>query len=297
MDRFVERQKGELSALAGAALWALFPVLTAWMVTTVPPLRAAALSTAFATLFFAAMLTLRGRWAQVLRRDAWREILLATLFVGVVFYALLFIGYRFTSPGNGAVVSLMEVFFSFAIVSVLWKHEPFDRRHAAGAALMVAGAAVILLPGLDAGWRAGDTLILAACAISPVGNVYAQRALRKVSAETVMFIRSLLSAPILLLVSFAVEPMTEGAALTRSLPFLLINGALLLGLSKIFWLEAIQRITITKTISISTIEVSLTLLFAFLLLHQPVTGEQILGLLPMVGGMVLLLRQGSGVGS
>ncbi len=285
-----QHRKGEYSAYGTAILWSLFPVVTVLTVSRLSPLFTAAVATGCSALFFACILFLRKHWSELLMRAAWSDMLLATLFIGILFYGFVFVGYRFTSAGNGAVVSLMEVFFTFLIVNVFLRHERLDPLHGLGALLMVIGALFVLLPHRTESWNIGDLLILLSTLFPPLGNMFAKRARKLVSAETVMFVRSVIATPFLLSIALVLEPVPSASVLHSSLPYLLFSGIFLLGLSKILWIEAIHRLPITKTVALTEIEVLLTLFFAYLLLGQPVTLKQIVGVLPMMVGLFLLTR-------
>lgn len=284
-------RKGEFSAYGTAILWSLFPVVTVLTVSALSPLFTAAIATGFSALFFACVLSLRKHWSELRPRAPWKDMLLATFFIGILFYGFVFVGYRFTSAGNGAVVSLMEVFFTFLIVNVFLRHERLDPLHGLGALLMVIGALFVLLPHRTESWNIGDLFILVSTLFPPLGNVFAKRARELVSAETLMFVRSLIAAPFLLTFALILEPIPSASVLHSSLPYLLFSGIFLFGLSKILWIEAVHRLPITKTVALTEIEVVLTLLFAYLLLDQPVTAKQILGVLPMMVGLFLLTKK------
>ena len=216
---------------------------------------------------------------------------MATFFIGVIFYGLVFTGYRFTSPGNGALVSLMEIFFTFLVVNLFWKHERFVPLHAFGGFLMFLGAILIIFPKTSGGWNSGDLLILLATVSSPIGNIYAQRARKMVSTDMLMFVRSVIGAIFLFALALILEPMPTLSAISHSFWFLVLNGIFLLGLSKILWIEAIHRLPIAKTVALTAVEVLLTLILAYLILGQKISHEQALSILPMLLGVFLLSRK------
>ncbi len=286
-----EKQKGELSLYGQVLLSGLFPVITVLTVSAISPLYAAAIGTALSALFFAAVLTVRRRWALPKSRAVWTDILFAAFFIGIVFYTLIFIGYKHTSAGNGAVMSLMEVFFTFLIVNLLVKHERFVAIHAIGGLLMVSGALFILIPEWSGAVHSGDLLIVLATISAPIGNIFAKRARKQVSAEMLMFIRSIIGAFFLFLLAASFESAPALSTLLSLWFPLLFSGFLYLGLSKLLWVEAIHRLPIAKTISLSATNIPLALLFAWMFLGQSPTGEQIAAMLPMIGGMFLLLKK------
>ncbi len=285
------QRTGELAAGGAALVWSFFPVVTVITVSALPPLTTAAIGTAFATLFFAVVVTTRKHWAELRIRAAWKDMLLATLFIGIIFYALVFTGYSLTTPGNGAVVSLMEIFFAFVILNLLWRHERFEPLHAIGGVMMGLGALIILIPKQTGGWNIGDLLIVLASAFAPIGNIYAQRARKLVSSDTVMFVRSCVSALFLLGLALIFEGGLQPSAIGQSFWLLAFNGIVLLGASKILWMEAIHRLPISKTVALTAIEVLLALILAYLLLGQIPTRDQLLSILPMFLGVFLLTRK------
>lgn len=289
---FSETRKGEFSAYGATILGSLFPLLTVLTVTKLPPLYAASIATGFAALFFACTLSCRKGWGQMRNgRSSWKNILLATLFNGVIYHGLIFSGFQFTSPGNGAVVGLMEIFFAFVIVNLLLRHERFIPSHLTGAFLMLSGALIILLPSWDGGMHIGDLLILLATAAAPLGTIFAQRARKAVSADMFMLIRSVISAVFLFILACMFEIAPMSSVWIASWWFLLLNGIFMMGLAKLLWVEAIHRLPITKTVALAPLGVMLTLVFAYLFLGEHITVQQAMSVVPMAYGMWLLTRK------
>lgn len=281
-----ERQ-GEVAVILSALLWALFPVVTILTLSRLTPLFSAALSTLISATLFAVVVTLKCEWAALGERRAWKPIALSTLLIGIIFYGLIFTGLKYTTAGNEAIITLMEVFFSFLILGVLLRHEKPKRRSIVGAACMIAGAALVLLPKTS-GWHSGDLLVLLATAIAPIGNRYTQQARSFVSAALLMFCRSLLGGFFLLLLAATLDPLPSSRDIAQSFGFLAANGILFLGLSKILWIESVHRLPITKVVSLEHISPLFTLLAAHFVLREQVNFFQIAGLIPILAGVYLL---------
>lgn len=288
------QRKGELCVFLSALLWGLFPVVTIVTYARIGTMTVGGISTLIGAAFFAMILTVRGRWAELSERRAWKGILLTSLFTGIIFYSLIFLALRFTTAGNESIMALMEVFSSFLIMSVLLQREPLALRNISGAACMVAGALIILLPKAS-GWHAGDILVIIAVFFAPFGNRYGKEAREFVSAETIMFCRSIVGGCFLLLLGAFLESPPTMNALVEAMPYLLLNGIMLLGVSKILWIEGIHLIPITKAVSMEIITPAVTLIAAFFILHEQVTLPQLLGLAPMIVGMFLLTGKSSHV--
>ncbi len=291
MTPLSKNQKGELLVFSEALIWSLFPVITILTYTTLMPLQSAAISTLISSMFFAVVLTIRRGWRECANAP-WKDILLTSLFIGVIFYVLEFTGLKYTTAGNASIMNLMEVFFSFLILSVLWKHETLGPLHVTGALCMVIGAMIILLPK-SSGWHPGDLIIMAACAFAPIGNKFAKRARDTVSSEFILFIRSLISGVVLCALAFLTEPTPSFDAVASSGGFLFVNGFLLFGFSKILWNEAVHLIPITKAISLASIAPLFTLIFAYFILHERIQLYQLAAFLPILIGVFLLTRTNS----
>ncbi len=287
--RLNSQRKGELLIFGSATLWGLFPVITVLSYHSLSPLFTLIVSNIFAALFFVVMITQRKKWHELSIRKAYKDILLATLFTGIIYYVLIFLGLQFTSPGNASIVALTEVFFSFIFFHV-FKKEKHPSQQIIGAGLMILGALFVLLPGLKT-LQSGDILILIASAIAPFGNFYQQKARRKVASETIMLIRSILSTIVIFSLAVGIHSQFSLSSVSQSLLFLIINGIVLLGLSKIFWLDGIHHISVPKANALSCIGPIFTLLFAWLLLKQTPTMWQVLSLLPIFIGINLLSKK------
>ncbi len=284
-----EQRKGELYSLAETLLWGLFPVITVLSYTSIPALVSLGWSTLFAALFFGVFVTVRKKWHELKKPLVLRYTLLATFFIGILLYSFYFTALRFTTAGNAALIMLLTVFTSFLYFNVFRKEKiPFA--HILGAICMVIGAGLVLGPNASTP-NLGDLLCVLAICVAPFGNYYSQKAVQLASSETVMCLRSIVSVPFVFLLAFFTGAHATWSQIQDSLPFLLVNGLLLLGLSKLFFLEAIKRISVTKALSLESGAVVVTLIAAWVLLAQTPTIWQLSALVPLMVGVALLTDQ------
>lgn len=281
-----EPRKGEWLIFSNAILWAFFPVITALTYRSIGGAVSLLLSTVITLLFFTAVMFYRRKWRELKNALLWKYGLLTAIFIGVLYYSLIFIGLETTSPGNVAILLLCEVLTSFLLFNV-YKKEAFPSEYIVGAILMVMGAGIILVRDFS-GINMGDLFVLAATFFAPIGNVYQQKARTIASSESIMFLRVLLTIPALAVLAYFLGAPTSLADLRASLPFLLINGILVLGLSKILWIEAIHRISVTKGVALGSIAPFLTLIIAWAILKQVPSVWQIVSLVPLTLGVLLL---------
>ena len=288
MNLSKERQ-GELLILGSASLWGLFPIITVLSYNTLSPLLSLAYSSLFAALFFAIITTKKKKWHELRNKKALKYVLLATLFTGILYYLLIFIGLHFTTPGNTSIVALTEIFFSFLFFHVL-KKEKIPKHHVVGAVLMIIGALIVLFPNLKM-FHSGDLLVLLASAVAPFGNFFAQKARKQVATETIMLVRSVLSGGIIFLLALLLHTQLSFTSARDSFFFLLINGLVLLGFSKILWIDGIHRISVPKANSLGSVAPLVTLLFAWIILKQIPTPWQLIAVFPIIAGVSLLSKK------
>lgn len=280
---------GEIFIFFEAVLWGLFPVITVLSQNKLPTLISLGFSTLFSSAFFALVISYKKKWRELRNTSALKDILIATIILGILFYILFFTGLRYTSPGNASILALSEVFFSYLYFHV-WRKDKLPSQHLMGAALMILGGIIIFYPNLQQ-FQYGDLLILSAVFIAPLGNFYQKRARSKVSSEMILFLRSSISAAVIFMLAFLFRDSFSISGFNYSLIFLLINGVLLLGLSKILWIEGIHRINVMKANALASLSPLITLLFAFLLLQKAPTVHQLLAFIPMFLGVYFLSKQ------
>ena len=281
-----ESRKGESLVGLSGLIWAFFPVITVLSYAWIPSLHSLAWSTLFATLTFAIVVSYRKRWGELRNPQLWKYGLLIAFFIGILFYGLYYVGLETTTPGNAAIIALFEVFTASVFFHV-FRGEKIPFPHMAGALLMIVGAVIVLAQGFT-DFHIGDLLILVATFFTPMGNYFQQRARAIASSDTIMFMRSLLSVPFLFLLAYTLHPNIGLTQVQSSLPILLFSGIILLGLSKIFWIEGIHRISVPKALALQSVVPFLTLLIAWVILAQQPTIWQLTSLVPFVLGVLLL---------
>lgn len=281
-----ETKKGDFFILAQSTIWAIFPVVAILSYASLPPLVSLGFSTLIAAGFFAVVLTYKRIWKEAWNFKAIKYLFFVALFNGLLYHSLFYLALKYTSAGNASIVGMTEIFFSYMLFNV-WKKEFFSWQHVVGSVLMIAGALIVLLPK-SGGWNAGDLLVVAAAISAPFGNNFMKKARGMVKSEIVMFIRSAFAVPMIFFVSWAFSEKYSLQQLGGSWFFIIINGLLVLGFSKLLWVEGIHRISVTKANALSSVAPLLTLLFAFLILGQQPVVWQFFAFLPLCAGLIFL---------
>lgn len=281
-------RSGELFMLAFAFSEGWFPIITIIALQYITPIFVYSFTLIFATMSFMALLVMRKKTRELIFWQAYKNLLLVSLLMSIMF-ACIYIGLSYTTAGNMAVLIFLQVFFSFLYFN-LFGREKFSRIHLSGAILMVFGALIILFPDKFI-FNVGDLLILIAAAIAPIANLFQKRAREQVSSETILAFRSIVALPVLLLLAFLTEPIPSLPDLISALPYIALSGLLLMGLSKIFWVESIHRISITKASAMAALIPVFTLFFAYLTLNEIPDYSQFAGILPVLLGGYLITRR------
>lgn len=281
-----ESQKGNTFILFSAIIWSLFPIVTILGIKGVSSMVALFWSTAFSVVFFLGMIIFRKRWHEIKNLQVWKYAFGIAIFNGVIYYGLYFYALTKTLPANAAIVALFEVVTSYIFFQVIHK-EYISRKHIWGIIFATLGAILIFLPKIGH-FYIGDLFIIIATFLTPLGNGYAQKARKLVSSETVMFIRNLIALPFLfvLVIIFRTSPIFNLQG--NSLWWLLLNGLIILGLSKIFWTEGIHRISVTKALALGTICPFFTIIFTWIIIGQAPTLAQLISLPLLIFGILLL---------
>ena len=286
-----KRRQGEFFQFAGLLLWAFFPIVTVWVNASIDPIWQAALATLFAVPVFAILLTVKNCWSELQNRAAWLPMIISSLLIGVIFFGLTFTAYRYTTAGNGSIISLSEVLYSFVFFGLIMRHERYTFSAFLGTILMLIGAGLVLFQGSFQP-QLGDLILLGALFLTPIGNYFQQQARQHVSSGTIMFFRSALSGICLSIIAFYFNGMPAVNDFSgETLILIAVSGLFFMGISKMLWLEAIHRIPVAHANSISAFTPGLTLALAFFILGEVPTWWQVAGFLPMLAGAWIILNK------
>jgi len=282
-----KEREGELLMLGLALLESWFPILSIVSMSYIGALHTYAFSLVIALVFFLAIMAKRNRFVELKNKEAYKDLFLTSFWITALF-TLVFIGMRYTTAGNMAVIIFLQLLFAYLYFNVFGK-EKMDTLHLVGALIMGVGALIILIPD-EMTFNKGDLLILAGAIIAPFANLYQKRARTFCSSETILGFRTVVGLPFIALLAWAYEPAIQYENFIHALPYLLFIGIVIYVISKIMWIEALHRISITKVSAMMGLVPMMTLLFAYLYLHEIPQLRQILGIIPILIGGYLLTK-------
>jgi len=282
-----KEREGELLMLGLALLESWFPILSIVSMSYIGALHTYAFSLVIALVFFIGIMAKRNRFVELKNKEAYKDLFLTSFWITTLF-TLVFIGMRYTTAGNMAVIIFLQLLFAYLYFNVFGK-EKMDTLHLVGALIMGVGALIILIPD-EMTFNKGDLLILAGAITAPFANLYQKRARTFCSSETILGFRTVVGLPFIALLAWAYEPTIQYENFIHALPYLLFIGIVIYVISKIMWIEALHRISITKVSAMMGLVPMMTLLFAYLYLHEIPQLRQILGIIPILVGGYLLTK-------
>ena len=282
-----KEREGEILMVGLSILESWFPIFSIVAISYIGALHTYTYSLLIALLFFIMIMVKRDRFKELKNKAAYKDLLLTSFWITSLF-ALVFVGMRYTTAGNTAVIIFLQLLFSYLYFNLFGK-EKMHALHLWGAFIMGIGALIILIPD-ELRFNKGDLLILIAAAIAPIANLYQKRAREFCSSETILGFRTFMGLPFIALMAWAFEPAVEYNAFVSALPSLLFIGILIYVVSKIMWIEALHRTSITKLSAMLGLVPMMTLIFAYFYLHEVPELRQVLGIVPILAGGYLLTK-------
>jgi len=282
-----QERVGEIYIFLEAVIWGFFPILALKSANSIPPLLPASLCMLLSLLLLFPLTLKKNDIKQVFRTNAFKYILASTFYVGVVFYSLVFIAGKYSHPITVSILLLLEVPATFI---VLRRKEAISTLQKFGGVLVLISAFLVMFND-NALFEWSSLLIVVAVFFAPLGNYYNKQARSHISSTTFVFFRNVFTGLIIMVLSLLFEDLPTASQLKESMWFVVPNGIIVFGLSKILWVEGIHRITIGKAISLNAIFPLVTILASFAFLSKTPTVIQVFAFFPALIGVMILTKQ------
>ncbi len=282
------QRKGELFALSLTLIEAWFPIFAFYSVAALGGLHAYFYSLLVSVIFLGVWWFYRRKQHEIRLTAAYKDLALTSLYITTLF-ALTFTGLQYTTATNVAIILFLQILFAYLFLGGR-QGERLDGRHTFGAVLMTVGALLVLFPGE---WTVnkGDILVLIAALIAPFANLYQKKARSRVSSETVLLVRSVVALPFIYVLAVLFEPSPAWSIVQQQWLWLGLTGFLVFFVGKLFWVEAIHLLPITKVNALYAFAPLMTLGLAYVVLNQIPTLSQLLGIMPILLGGYLITRK------
>lgn len=282
-----KEREGEIFMVILSVLESMFPIFSLFSIALIGAIFSYMYVVLIASMILLTILIIKKEFSTLFVPKAQKELLLTSFFITLLFL-LLFMSLRYTTAGNIAVLIFLQLFFSYLYFNIFGS-ERMTVLHTIGALTMGVGAFIMLFPG-EFHFNIGDAMALTAAAIAPIANLYQKRARAYVGTITILTYRNLIALPFLFAIASTFEPIPTQGRLLDALPYLLANAILIYVIAKIFWIEALHRISITKMSAMVALIPLFTLFFAYLILNEIPTLRQLIGIIPILLGGYLITR-------
>ncbi len=271
--------------------WGITPAITAFQVTELPALQAGMMRTVLAVppaIAFIWLLRLRLPVDPV----TWGWLLFAGFAAFCGFPILFTLGIERTSTGHAALILACMPVVSGALGAVLDRRFP-ARAWFFGAALALAGEA-FLITSRDSSGEAtlsGDALVIAAAIISGTGYVAGSRATAKIGAWSTTFwgvaIAGLAQVPLLIWFASDIDWPAVGHVGWLSTLYLVTFSTVL---NYAAWYWALNHGSVIRIAPVQFAQPVVSLVFAVVLLSEPLTPTIMVSTAMILGGIVVASR-------
>ncbi|HBU07416.1 MAG TPA: hypothetical protein DEB09_05030 [Candidatus Magasanikbacteria bacterium] len=282
---------GTIFILLGNILYGAFIVIVNQTTKQIQPLFFASISVLIASLTTLVYAFYKGKLKELKIRKSYYPILMTTLFIVIIPFTLFFIGASKTSGINSSLLLLSEIIFTVIITPFFGETTSLYKILGAGGIFL---GAIFILYNNNFKINIGDILIILSTLTFPLGNFYAKKALNLVSSEIILFIRFLLGGLVIGTLSLMFEPTNLiKNSIVNHWPIILLNGILLLSVSKMFYYEALKRMDISKTISLGMTFPIYSLLILTIFFKEEITPYKWIGIAVMLIGVYFTIKRKS----
>jgi drug/metabolite transporter (DMT)-like permease len=293
MKQSAHPREGVLLALLSAALWGLTPVVTKGALAGFTPEFLSFVRLAVAAIIFRA---LAGRNARLFVGDGWIWLAGAGLGADFILYNY---GMQFTAANVAGLVINIELLSTIGFA--MWiLGERLNARRVVGGAITIAGVLIVSLDGLDFSDvtrrdRAFGNILVMLAGISWSFFAVAQR--RTTSGKTlyarltpIFSVAALFTAPLMLLPgAWIIKP-----TISSVLMFIVLT---VFGTGVVYWVYGrAQEMIDVSVLSILLCSIPVfAVLFAYLLLKEPMTLQLAAGGMVILSGIVVIATEKAGV--
>lgn len=226
-----------------------------------------------------------------------RSMILVGLLSGTTAPLLLFSGIRLSTAVNASLFGNLEPVF-LVLLAVLVLGEKWTSRHFLSGIAVLIGMVTISLKGFSDGLEVnmGDALLVLASLAFALGSIVFRKKLHHAKPHLVLFMRSVVAVTCFFLASpFITHPLIEEIKNfpLELIPILLGFGFISRFLNVFTFYEALDHLAVTTVSLIVNLTVIVSIVFAWMLLGEPVAWYHVVGgALIILGTIVLEVRHG-----
>jgi drug/metabolite transporter (DMT)-like permease len=273
---------GYLFVTTSATAYGLYSVFSNILVKTIDPLVLASAANLVAVIPLIGILYKQGKLNELVAIKHWKPIL-ATVLLGVLGSVIFFVGTGLTSSIKTGLLLQIEPVYAF-ILSYLFLKERPTKQHITAVLIMIAGTMAVVWRGWSLP-NIGDLLVLATPLVYQISHIVVKKYMNNsfssygITAITLLYPGLLMTAWVALFKPIAFETVSNPTSILTLVGFGL--GVRLVNL--IFWYLGLERLELSKAISLVPIAAAVSFVGSILLVGESPTIAQLIGL----GGIIL----------
>lgn len=279
------------------ALWgfvfivALSPVVGKLSVSNMTPSFLLIFGSLITVFFYVPYITKNKLWKRFFDKD----VLFKLSFVGLVGTALPFllflIALQYTTPANSAILNQFEVIYSLIFTAVILHERPTPKQ-LGGTALILAGAAVLLITErFSINWK-GDIIIICTVWMFQLAHIAAKKLPADLSSDFLSCGRALFGffwgIPLAAVLYFTMDMPVSMEITLISVLVLLFMGIFRYAIGNSMWYRAIRNMDLSKATALVLSYPVFTYIFSVIFGYDTITLYQISGLALALMGAYLV---------
>ncbi len=284
-----------------ALCWGTAFFATKNIVTALPPYWSTFFRVLAGLIFFLIFYKLRNKNLKIDFNQLWRPFIIGFLLILLPFAALSW-GQRFVAPTVGGIFNGTVPIWSFIAGAIILKGvDSFTWRRAVGMLFGIIGLLIITWPKISANFHGinsteiyGYIALLIMAWSYGLGNVITKKIMvdnNSTTLEANTFYQYLISAAILLILSFIAEPFPPLAKFSGKVIFSIIcAGVFSSAIAFLLMVELIKRWGATRMASVTYITPVIAMILDIFALHRFPTFNEIIGLCIIFAGLFLIQK-------
>ena len=284
-----------------ALCWGTAFLATKNIVTALPPYWSTFFRVLAGLIFFLILYKIQNKNLKIKLNQIWRPCVIGFLLILLPFAALSW-GQRFVAPTVGGIFNGTVPIWSFIAGAIILKGvDRFTWRRAAGILFGIIGLLIITWPKLSANFHGinsaeiyGYLALLIMAWSYGLGNVFTKKIMvddKSTTLEANTFYQYLISALILLILSFIAEPFPPLANFSAKVIISIIcAGVFSSAIAFLLMVELIKRWGATRMASVTYLTPVVAMLLDIFALKRYPTTEEIIGLCIIFAGLFLIQK-------
>ncbi len=281
----------DILIIVSLVMWGFFPIVTKSAMEVLPVILVVALTTFFSFFYYLFFFIKNKEWKYFRVKEWWKDIILYSFSLWVIFYGLTFYWVSQTSSINASIFGLSEIFFSYLIFGILFWKEKSSLHEIFWAMIMLIWGLIVLFPWWELVVNRWDIIIMWAVIFAILWNQWSKNALKYFSSNFILVIRTLLATSFLFGFHYFTGGEFDWEKIASVLPLLILSGIFVFAIHTDLWTRAYKYITVPRASSFLVLYPVFTMIYMAMFYNTFPEYSQILGLIPIIIWVVFFYNE------